>query len=217
MTRQAVSLSRPPEDPSELEGLPRRALSPERWLWRIVRKGRGPWWFGSSGSGRFDLPAPRGTCYLASDELSALLEVIGPGRMGGGISDRFFENRRIRRLHLPRSKSFADLTSRRCSGFGITLEIHTIVPYERTRAWALSLRQAGADGLLYFVRHDPAGGEGVALFGRSGERKSWRRGRELPISPRLIERLKDEYGVEVIEVPRMDQLRIVEALARRSD
>ncbi len=209
--RQAVSLGRPPEDPSELEDFPRQALEPDRRLWRVVRKGRGPWWFSSSGGGRFDLPKPQGTCYLAADELSALLEAIGPERIGGAISTRFFAQRGIRGLRVPRTTRLADLTSRRCAGFGITLEVHAVVPYHRTRAWALGLRRAGAGGLLYFVRHDPAGGQGIALFGKAGERKRWRRGRELPITPALIARLQDECGIEAIEVPRLSELRLVES------
>ena len=208
--RQAVSLRPPPEAPRELEGFPSRTVAPEQQLWRVVRKGRGPWWFGNSGNGRFDLPSPHGTCYLAADELSALLEVIGPERMGGGISTLFFDRRRFRRLRLPRPTRLADLTSRRCAGFGITLEIHAVVPYDRTQAWASGFHRAGAGGLLYFVRHDPSGGKGVALFSKAGERKSWRRGRELPISPKILARLRDECGFEIVEVPSLRQLRIVE-------
>ncbi len=208
--RQTVSLGWPPEDPTKLEGFPRYKLTPERRLWRVVRKGRGPWWFGSDGKGRFDLPEPQGTCYLAGNELAALLEAMGPERLGGGISTRFFHHRRIRRLRLPSARSLADLTSRHGAGFGITLEIHTVVPYDRTRTWAASLRRAGAEGLLYSARHDPAGGETVAIFGQAGERKGWRRGRERKIAPELIIRLRDECGIEAIEVPRLDELRIIE-------
>lgn len=210
--RQAVSLGWPPENPNALQSFPRRALTPEQGLWRVVRKGRGPWWFGNTGGGRFDLWEPEGTCYLATDELSALLEAIGPARTGGALSTRFFADRRIRHLRVPRTRTLANLTSRRSVGFEITLEIHTVVPYDRPRAWALGLRRAGMHGLFYFVRHDPAGGIGIALFGRQGERKGWRRGRELPIASTLIARLKEECGVEVLEVPRLSELRIVEPL-----
>ncbi len=213
--RQAVSLGWPPQNPGELEGFPRRTLALDLPLWRVVREGRGPWWFASSGFGRFDLPEPRGTCYLAGDEVSALLEAVGPERMGGGISTRFFRRRRIRRLQVPDARSLADLTSRRCAGYGITLEIHTVVPYDRTRAWAEALHRAGAEGLLYSARHDPAGGEAVALFDQAGERKSWPRGPEQPIEPGLIERLKDECGVAVIDVPKLSELQIVEPQRRR--
>ena len=207
--REAVSLGWPPSDPAALGDFPRDPLAPGRSLWRVVRKGRGPWWFGSSGHGRFDLPAPEGTCYLADDELSALLEAIGPDRSAGAVSNQFLDVRGIRRLHVPTEKTLADLTSRRCAGFGLTLEVHTLVPYDRPRAWAASLRRTGVDGLLYHVRHDPGAGKGVALFGRQGERTSWRRGRERPIGLRLVERLERECGITVIDVPRYSELEIV--------
>jgi len=44
-------------------------------LYRIFRTGRSRWWFSYDGTGRFDLPFPAGTCYLAEDPLAALLQV----------------------------------------------------------------------------------------------------------------------------------------------
>jgi len=46
-------------------------------LWRAARRGREPWWFCTCGNCRFDLDAPRGTCYAGTDELSGILENIG--------------------------------------------------------------------------------------------------------------------------------------------
>jgi hypothetical protein len=212
--RQTVSLAWPPRDRGELQAFPHTVLAEDRDLWRVVGNGRGPWWFNGSGHGRFDLREPEGTCYLATDELSALLEAVGPDRLGGAVSTSFLDARHLRRLRPPRPLSLADLTSRRASGFGFTLEIHTIVPYDLPQAWAASLRDAGAAGLLYFVRHDPAAGHGVAIFGRQGERTSWARGRGQPIGPPLAERLEKECGISVIAVPRLDQLRIARGLRR---
>lgn len=208
--RARPSLAGPPDDVTGLRSFPRAELTTDQDLWRVVRRGRGPWWFNSSGGGRFDLRTPDGTCYLALDELSALLEVVGPDRREGAISRRFLDDRRLRRLQVSGRRSLADLTSRRCAGFGLTLEINTVVPYDLPRAWAASLRKAGADGLRYFVRHDPTAGQGVALFGRHGERRSWPRGREERIGPGLVERLRDECGIVVLAVPRLRELTVVE-------
>lgn len=68
--RESTSLRWPPEDPSALDGFPVRSVSQATELFRVVRRGNGPWWFGSSTKGRFDLPEPDGTCYL--DELVIL-------------------------------------------------------------------------------------------------------------------------------------------------
>ncbi|HEX6900774.1 MAG TPA: RES family NAD+ phosphorylase [Thermoanaerobaculia bacterium] len=208
--RKAPSLGWPPADPLALKDFPQRNLSPEIRLFRVVRRGRGPWWFGSSMEGRFDLPEPAGTCYLAADELSALLEVLAPERDRAMISMELLEQRGIRELQVPRETTLSDLTSRRASGFGITAEIGTIVPYEQPQAWAASLYRAGFLGIVYWLRHDPSRAEGIALLGPHGERKHWKRGRERPISEELIERLHTEYGIEVVPIPTSRQLRILD-------
>jgi len=112
---------------------------------------------------------------------------------------------------VPRDFSLANLTSRQAAGFGITVEIGTLVPYDLPQAWAAKLRHAGAEGLAYWLRHDPARTEGIALFDLHGEREDWPSGRECSISTELIERLGEECGIEVREVPRSDQLSFLEA------
>jgi hypothetical protein len=179
-------------------------------FFRVVRKGRGPWWFGSTMDGRFDLPEPHGTCYLAVDPLSALLEILGPERRGGIVSANLIAERRIRQLQIPAEIAVADTTVRQASGFGITAEIGTIVPYGRPQAWAARLFQAGLQGILYWLRHDPSRSEGIALFGSHGERKTWKRGRERTVSRELIQRLRMECGIEVEPIPHSRQLRIID-------
>ena len=215
MTRprdEAPSLS-PPAEPEALAGFPASAAGPERVLYRVVRAAFGPWWFAARDAarpGRFDLPLPNGTCYLAGDPLSALLEVVGSDLVRGAVSTRFLAERRVCELRPPRRFTLADLTSRRARGFGVTAEIGTVVPYELPHAWAERLFAAGFRGLLCWLRHDPARGEGFALFGRAGERRSWPRGKARPVSAELVERLRRECGIEVLDVPRASELRLVE-------
>ncbi len=204
--RESASLGRPPEDASALEGFPVRRFASTTVFVRVVRRGKGPWWFGSSMGGRFDLAEPEGTCYLATDEISALLEVFGPDLEGGTISLDFLASRSLRKLRLPGELDLADLTSREAVRFGITAEIGTLVPYERPQEWAATLRANGSPGLTYWPRHDPAHHLAVALFGPHGERKRWKRGREASISRELIERLREECGIEVLDVPRSEEL-----------
>jgi hypothetical protein len=168
LSRQTSSLGRPPEDPATLRSFPDRPLSIHTELFRVVRRGKGPWWFGSSMEGRFDLPSPFGTCYLAGDPLAALLELLGADREGGFVSAEFLAGRRLRELRAPRDLTAADLTSRRAAGFGINSEIGTIVPYAGPQAWAERLHGARFDGVVYWLRHDPSRGEGWSL--RSGRR-----------------------------------------------
>lgn len=159
--------------------------------------------------GRFDLPEPEGTCYLATDEISALLEVLGPDLERGAVSSGFLKSRRLREVRLAREHTLSDLTAREAVRFGITAEIGTIVPYACPQAWAARLRATGSPGLVSWARHDPARRETMALFGPHGERKSWRKGREQTISLRLIERLHRECGIEVIDVPTSTELSII--------
>lgn len=209
--RRSVSLPWPPDDPSSLKGFPARRLDPGTRLFRVVREGNGPWWFGSSLAGRFDLSEPDGTCYLAADEIAALLELLAVDRKGALVPSAFFEEHRICELRGPEEMTLSDLTSRRASGFGITAEVGTITPYDRPQAWAARLHQAGFQGLVYWLRHDPSRAEGIALFGPHGERKRWKRGRELRISSDLIDRLREECGIEIVPIPNRNELRIIEA------
>jgi hypothetical protein len=210
-SRQRVSLKEPPKETSQLKQFPWRSLAPGQGLWRIVRRGREPWWFSSSLEGRFDLRPPKGTCYLAQDPIGAMLELIGPDITGGVVSETFLDNRRLRRLDVPRPHRLANLADRRASGFGVSAEIHTVVPYRLPQAWAAALKEVGADGVRYQLRHDPSfKGVGVGLFGQAGARRSWKRGREIPIDAPLRDRLHQTCGIRVLAIPRRSQLRVVD-------
>lgn len=209
--RQAVRLSPPPVAAEELSGFPRKPLGPDVELFRVVRSGRCPWWFGSTGAGRFDLGPPEGTCYLARDEIGALLEVVGgTGRSGGGVDEGFLAARQLFRSRVPAAHELADLTHRRAAGFGVTAEIGTVTPYDLPRAWAARLREAGVGGLAYWLRHDPARSGGVALFGPAGERRDWPPGDPEPIGDPLKRRLEAECGLRILSRPRLADLRLAD-------
>lgn len=205
---EEISLAGPPEDSERLSGFPQTTLGTQNVLWRVARNGRGPWWFGSSLAGRFDLAEPEGTCYLAADAMAALLEVVGPHRLTGFISRTFLNQRTLYRLQVPEGKHLADLSSRRGAEFGLTLEIHSVVPYDRPQAWAAALRRTGFDGVRYMVRHDPGGGHGFALFASHGEHH-WPYEAGMPIGEDWVEHLDGQCGIKVLDVPRLRQLRLV--------
>ena len=73
-SRQRPALGAPP---AELSRFPRARLTSDTVLYRAHTRGRSPWWFSSDLSGRFDLLAPHGTCYLATDVETALRERFG--------------------------------------------------------------------------------------------------------------------------------------------
>ena len=133
----------------------------------------GPWFFGD-GQGRFDLAPPRGTCYLADDEVGALLEVLGPTVV---VSPEWARHLSMWHLGLPDQCSAADITVRAARGFGVTAELATMTPYALPQRWAAAFAAAGLQGVRYRVRHDP-GGSGVAMFGGRapaglGRRQPW--------------------------------------------
>lgn len=208
--RERLTLKAPPE-PASLERFPRRTLRRGTRLWRAVRAGRNPWWFSSALTGRFDLPPPEGTCYLATEDLGAILEILGPGIRGGIVSETFLSERRLHHLKVPRKHVLAELADRRAAGFGVTAEIHTVVPYDLPQAWARALRSSGVNGLSYRLRHDPSfESGGIALFGKEGERKSFGSGREIVVGQELRNRLLELCNVRVMPIPRASELEIIE-------
>ncbi len=203
MSPPAVSLRLPPE---KLRRFPRKKIECEEPLFRVVRGERLPWWFGSTMRGRFDLPEPFGTCYLAHDDLSAILEVLG----NGPVTPEFVEARRIYRFFVPRRVEVANTRAHTASFFGITAEIGILTPYRLPQTWAQRLHEAGAEGISYWLRHDPARAKGCALFSRAGERTAWPRGRKRTISKRLLGRLKTRHGLRILQRPRSGQLSFVD-------
>jgi hypothetical protein len=157
--------------------------------------------------GRFDLPAPDGTCYLASDDLGALLELLGPDLLpGSGAPASLLQGRHLRTLHVPRRQRLADALAEKAVAW-VTSELWTITPYALPQAWARALHQNGYEGLRYAGRHRTARRPfAVALFGRAGERRAWRAGRRVDIGVDHRHRLAARCGVVVFDVPAEDEL-----------
>jgi len=164
--REQTALGPPP---ASLSGFPTYPLGVETDLFRAHRRDLGPWWFGNDGSGRFDLPAPRGTCYLALDPLSALRERLGPV-LGGSqaVPESLLEESVVSRLRLPAPCEVADAQDRAVAGFGVTRELETTVPYAVPQAWARAFDEAGFAGVRYGPRFTPGDSSAVALFDEGG-------------------------------------------------
>jgi len=198
-------LAWPPDDSAALEGFPTTRRLPR--LLHRVSEHTGTWWFASApgGGGRFDLPVPDGTCYLADDLEAALGEKLlrRPKKLVPAERLRELLHSRIT-LQAP--LELANLTSTRATGFGVNAEVHTILDYGKPRAWAERLRQAGARGLRYAARSDPAlRARCVALFGGAGlhaRAPAGMRTDEAPLDARRARRLLEERGVVVVPIPR---------------
>lgn len=205
MSRQTPSLREPPTAEA-LNGFPVEILDQHVDLFRVTRAVNGPWWFACSGEGRFDLECPDGTCYTSLEATSAILEVIGPDMRDGIVSEEFIRQRVLYTLHLSESTRFAMLAHQAAASFGVTREIHTLIPYDLPQAWARRLRQVGFKGLRYSVRHDPApNADGIALFGQAGEAdRPYTAPRQ--IKNNLLQQLYQKYGIQVAPIPAVNEI-----------
>ncbi len=209
MTRQRPSL-RPPARGLSAAGFPGYRLQPTRRMWRLVRDGHGPWWFGSSLFNRFDLPAPDGTCYLASDDLGAVLEHLGPGLLPGGFAPSgLLTGRHLRRLTVPKLQRLANTLVEKADRW-ITAELSTITPYATPQAWAQWFHTNSFKGIRYAPRHTNSRRTfAVALFGRTGER-SWKKDQPVELGKDLRQRLHKRCGITLFDTPAEDELRFAD-------
>ncbi len=171
MIRQRVTQREPPDD---LRGFPARAH--RRSVFRAARVA--PWWFCSCGDCRFDLdassPFGQGTLYAGTDEVTGVLETIGPELIGKTISSRFLNERIIWELTYDRAVVLAELTAGAAAGFGVTNELSSMVPYVVPQSWASAFERHGLDGLSYRTRFNPSPKPtGVALFDAVGSHPDW--------------------------------------------
>lgn len=153
---------------TSLAGFPAYDLMADEPLHRAHHHASGPWWFSSTG-GRFDLPTPHGTCYLANNPLAALRERLGPVlAQRTSIPASLLEESVVSRLRVPRTHRLADLQASTASEFGVTRELETMVPYAVPQAWARALHSAGLQGVRYGPRFSTGPTSSYAVFGAAG-------------------------------------------------
>jgi len=167
VSRDSVAL-RPPTRP--LHTFPDCELTAAQPLIRGHRAANGPWWFASSGGGRFDLTPPRGTCYLAFDELTAIRETVGEALATTGvISEDFAVTRQLSTLAVPHPHRVADTCADAAADYGPTRELSSMTPYAVPQEWAAGFDAAFA-GLRYRTRFTTGPNpNAVALFREAGE------------------------------------------------
>jgi len=170
----------------------------------------GPWWFGSvpdppDAGGRYDLPAPMGTCYTATRPAGAVLESLQ-----ALLTNLPTAELRARRLAViptpPDTPPAAKLTARAGAGrYGVTAALWAGVDRQRTQAWAAAFRRDGWWALYGGIHHDPSGRlRGVALFDHAGQHPPTFGGdwshttRTLHDDPDLIDELA-AFGIHVRE------------------
>jgi len=211
-----MPLPEPPARADSLAGLPGRPLR-RTTLYRVWRsqlpdgsRRRSPWWFASltdppTLSGRFDLAAPMGTCYLATRAEAAILEALQM-RLTNLPADEL----RVRRIAHVRTPDDAPraamLTAKSVVGdFGITAAIWAGNDRGLTQRWAAAIRRDGWWAVYAGIAHDPRGQlRAVALFDHAGAHpptpgRTWRwRSHRLDDDQALKQALA-RYGVHVRE------------------
>lgn len=181
-------------------------------LYRIVRRFEAdgeprPVWFFSSTTnpapGRFDLPAPRGTCYFSDVRVGAFVEVFRRTRViaRSDVAARQF----VTATRTGDAMRLANLRSAAAAARGVTLDTFGSDDYSEPQGLASELDQRGLDGVRAPARHDPTTrANTIALFGRAGAAKS-QRGWRVRRSPVDAERalLEDAraYGYAVLDIP----------------
>lgn len=176
-----MPLTDPPAAAGSLARLPAQPLRGRTLhrVWRLraadgtVRSA--PWWFASApaddpaAGGRFDLPAPMGTCYLATTAVGAVLEALQARLVNLPLAE--LEERRRAEVTAPaRAPAAAKLTAQGLAGrLGVTAELWAGRDRAATQRWAAALRRDGWWALYAGLAHDPSGRlRAVALFDHAG-------------------------------------------------
>lgn len=171
-SRQRAASFLPP--PGDLRGYPRREVAKGQVVYRSHHKDYSPGYFSSAPSdpaqgGRFDLPAPKGTCYTANDALVALRERFGPELMDHGeVPASAVADAKVSRLRLQKRVTLADTAAEPAGNFH-TLELATSPNYALTQKWARAFHVHSFAGVCYqarFTTRDAAAA--LALFGAAG-------------------------------------------------
>jgi hypothetical protein len=198
--RERTALGPPP---ASLAGFPAYPVGADTDLFRAHGRDLGPWWFSNDAAGRFDLPAPRGTCYVALDPLSALRERLGPV-LGGSqaVPEGLLVETVVSRLRLPAARDVADTQDRGAAAFGVTRELESTVPYAVPQAWARAFDEAGFGGVRYGPRFTPGDSSALALFDAAGA-AGW------PVDPDPVPAEQVPGAPEPMPDPRRSDLTVV--------
>lgn len=160
---------RPPAPGQSLKRFPDRKVRMGTPWNRAHKAELGPWFFASEGSGRFDLPHPRGTCYVANTPETAARELIGPDLIGSrAVPDSFLDERVVSKIPLPTEVLAAKLTSNAALEHRVSGELGSMPDYSVPQRWAQAFHEHGFSGIWYQPRFSPGKGRALGIFGPSG-------------------------------------------------
>ena len=174
--RSDPALQAPPED---LTGFPTARVA-STWYrnhrYRPASADGGCWFFnghahGSRIEGRFDLPRPKGTCYLASSPAAAAHERCGRFLAGRApIPRSFVDSHVVSSVESPSTNGKVADTRHRTAvtRFGVVRELFTTSDYELASRWASALDASGHGGLVYQPRFSSGDERALAVFDAFG-------------------------------------------------
>lgn len=213
MTDRQVAAQRPPDPDRDYAGFPSYDVSPDtdwnRNHQELATPDRGAWYFASvpPGGGRFDLPEPQGTCYLATSRAAAVRELIGPDFQGlGWVPADLLHGRIVSRLQVSHQTKVANVSVAAAANYAVTAELTSTPDYHLTQQWAAVLASAGFEGIRYALRFTPGRARGLALFGPSGAQPG-RPGD--PVAQQAAD-VVDRLGLDVVAVPHSRAVDIVD-------
>lgn len=166
------------------------------------------WWFASRASvetdpaaGRYDLPHPAGTCYLADSQPAAVLEAFQAHLPLLPVEELQVRSSLV--VTVPSPTQAADLTAKAAAGYGITAAVWARSDRDRTQQWAAALRRDGWWAMQAGVHHDPSGDDrAYALFDRHGAHPPTHAGdwtaTTAPLDCDELTRTLHPYGVTVL-------------------
>lgn len=141
-------------------------------LWRVCDEARlSPWWFSSrtgreEEAGRFDLEAPRGTCYWADDLMGALFERLTDlDDLEAMVPTSLIGSLRVWEHAPPPPPEAADTTAKKG---GLPKELGTGTDYGPSWAWADKLDEVNRMAVIAWSRIAPHATRTVAVFGPEG-------------------------------------------------
>lgn len=200
--------------PPSLAGMPTRRVPGTHWYrehgHRPGASDGGCWYYASlpedpATGGRFDVPAPEGTCYLANRPLVAAMERVGrfTARHKPVPAD-LVDGRVVTTIDVSDLPSrVVDLVVKRAAThFGVTGELFTASDCSVPQGWADAVHQAGHPALVYTPRSSPQG-RAIAVFGPRGPQPKPTAG----MRP-LTDVLHGE-GITVVGIPPASALRFI--------
>ena len=140
-------------------------------LFRAHTAGLGPWWFCSDGSGRFDLPAPAGTCYVATSAVAAVRERLGVVLGGAAtVPAALLEGVVVSRLQPPARPQRGQPAGRRGPPTSASpASSRPWCPTPSRRPGPAPSPRADLEGVRYAPRFTTGPALAVALFADSGD------------------------------------------------